>query len=407
MLLLRAGALPLELGYCSNVHPASSVQDIRVALQEHARPLRIQLGCPALVVGLHLGEQAVRELATAEACAAFARFLQDEQLRVVSLNVFPQRPFHEAVVKHAVYEPDWTRAERRDYTLAAARCLLAIAPTNASPLTLSTLPLGHASLRTRNADCEEHAAQNLLDVAMDFAALEQTHCRTLQLAIEPEPGCLLETAADLARFFSQTLLPLAQQRGLSPDTIQRHIGACFDCCHGAVMFEPVETALQALASAGCKVFKVQISAAIEADLPAAAAALQACAEPRYLHQTSVLRDRAFGVPTEWRPGQQTAGPRPDVVDDLPLLPAHACGTARTHFHIPIHAQPTAPLRSTAATLPAALQLLAATGCTHYEVETYTFHVLPGALRNTDDLVANLASELTTAAKWLRKCHSAP
>ncbi|MSR73926.1 MAG: xylose isomerase [Planctomycetes bacterium] len=385
MLLVRPAAEPLSLGYCTNVHPAHSVADIANALLAHAVPLRERLGCDELVVGLHLGAHAVHELHDAAKLSALAQFLQTHRLRVVSLNVFPQRPFHSAVVKHAVYEPDWSTLERRDYTLAAARCLLALAPADASPLSLSTLPLGHASLRAKHPDIEILAATRLMEVARDFATLERSHGRTLRLALEPEPGCLLETAADLARFYGKVLLPAAVASGLGAKLLQRHIGACFDCCHGAVMFETPETAVRALNAVGCRVYKIQISAALEADLPAAAEALHACAEPRYLHQTSLRKED--GVTT---------------VDDLHLLEPGACGTARTHFHIPIHAQPANALRSTASSLPHTLKLLEATGCTHYEVETYTFDVLPESVRAAESLIENLARELETAASWLQK-----
>ena len=53
-----------------------------------------------------------------------------------------------------------------------------------------------------------------------------------------------------------------------------------------------------------------------------------------------------------------------------------------HFHVPLHAAPGAPFADTRDHLADALDWLAAHpgSCTHLEMETYTWEVLPPALR---------------------------
>lgn len=72
-----------------------------------------------------------------------------------------------------------------------------------------------------------------------------------------------------------------------------------------------------------------------------------------------------------------------------------------HYHVPLHAPPEPPLRSTVPVLRAALAALyagPAAGCDHLDVETYTWGVLPAARRpGTDaELAGGIAAELAFA-----------
>ncbi|GAA2628685.1 hypothetical protein GCM10010307_18770 [Streptomyces vastus] len=67
-----------------------------------------------------------------------------------------------------------------------------------------------------------------------------------------------------------------------------------------------------------------------------------------------------------------------------------------HFHAPLHAEPEAPLRTTAPQLTAVLSELLGgpvADCDHIEVETYTWSVLP---RPPADLAGGIAAELAWA-----------
>lgn len=382
MELVRAGRTPLHLSYGGNVHPAETLDELINALQTTSAGVRERVAADSLGVSLHLHEPLVRELGVPGASERLRQVLAQERLSVVTANVFPQRAFHAPRVKERVYAPDWSSAERADYTLAAAAALICIAAPGPGPLTLSTLPLGHHQRLRTQPDFRAAAALQVARVACGLAELSHSAGRPIQLALEPEPACVLETQADLADWFVRALVPAAAALGIDGKTLRQHIGSCFDCCHAAVMHESTESALQSLAAAGVAIMKVQISAALETDLPQGLAALTRCAEERWLHQTSVRCGHAMFL-----------------AEDLERLPPGARGLARTHFHIPVHAEPELPLRSTAEGLPRTLRMLGALPCTHYEVETYSFSVLPRHLAKLS-LEESLAAELTAARGWL-------
>ena len=66
---------------------------------------------------------------------------------------------------------------------------------------------------------------------------------------------------------------------------------------------------------------------------------------------------------------------------------------RIHFHVPLHCPPTALFDTTSDQLQAAIRVLGAKPamCSHIEMETYTWEVLPGELKQRD-VVDQLAGE---------------
>ena len=66
--------------------------------------------------------------------------------------------------------------------------------------------------------------------------------------------------------------------------------------------------------------------------------------------------------------------------------------ARVHFHIPLDAEPAAPLRSTRAQTLEVFdwRRMHPDTCRHYEIETYTWGVLPAALQRP--VAAQIAGE---------------
>ncbi len=66
---------------------------------------------------------------------------------------------------------------------------------------------------------------------------------------------------------------------------------------------------------------------------------------------------------------------------------------RIHFHIPLHQSPGSPLQSTSDHISSVLDILQKRPeiCRHFEMETYTWEVLPGGL-GTSDVVDQLVRE---------------
>ena len=83
-------------------------------------------------------------------------------------------------------------------------------------------------------------------------------------------------------------------------------------------------------------------------------------------------------------------------------PAPGC-ERRIHFHVPLFAELDKPLGTTSDHVLGLLDWLAATpsACSHLEMETYTWEVLPGPLKNRN-VVDQLADEYAWTLAQLRQ-----
>jgi hypothetical protein len=369
----------IDLTYCTNVHDLGTPEAWFAALKFFGPAVRDRLGWSDMPLGLWW--QAPLAEAAARDPAPTARFLREHGLRAFTCNAFPYGNFHDAVVKTKVYQPDWSAPERLQYTTRCAEALAALLPDSGFG-TLSTLPLGwrHAWGEDKTRRAVEHLLA-WVDVA---AALERRSGRRLALALEAEPGCILERTPQVLAFWSDVLLPAARRAGRDA-LLPRHLGLCYDTCHQAVQFENPETALDALRRAGIPVHKMQLSSGLEfaadpgrATLPAR----RAFAEPKFLHQT---RERNGDAITDY--------------DDLPeaLDRADWSRTWRTHFHLPLQAETFLDAVGTTREdmLRAYRFALKHDLCRHFEVETYTWSVMPERERPADAeaLAAAMAREI--------------
>ncbi|MFF4020822.1 metabolite traffic protein EboE [Streptomyces sp. NPDC001843] len=370
----------VHLAYCTNVHPAEDLDGVLAQLSTYCAPVRRSLGVDRLGIGLWLAADAARALDTDPRALHTLRGALDRHgLEVVTLNGFPYRGFGSGEVKYRVYQPDWAHPERLTYTLALARVLAALLPDDAVEGTISTLPLAWRTADDPARAARAHAALTELTGRLDDLAAATG--RSVRVALEPEPGCVVETCAD----------------AIGPLTAVGHqrLGVCVDTCHLATSFEEPEPALTALTSAGVPVVKAQLSAALHAehpDRPEVRAALAAFDEPRFLHQTRAATPSGLLGTDDL--GTALAGA---------ALPSDA--PWRAHFHVPLHARPAAPLTSTLPVLRRALAVLiggAQPLTRHLEVETYTWQVLPPELRPRDaaELADGIAAELSLARDLL-------
>ncbi|MET9496031.1 metabolite traffic protein EboE [Streptomyces sp. NPDC006552] len=371
----------VHLAYCTNVHPAESVDGVLAQLRDHCEPVRKRLGRDRLGIGLWLARNAARSLATDPAALRGLRAELDRRgLEVVTLNGFPYEGFGADEVKYRVYKPDWADPERLRHTIELTRLLAALLPADVTDGTVSTLPLAWRTAYDEQRAEAAHAA--LVTLAERLDALEELTGKSVRIGLEPEPGCTVETTAD-------AIAPLTAVG--RPD----RIGLCLDTCHLATSFEDPDTALDALAAARVPVVKSQLSAALHAEhphLPDVREALAAFDEPRFLHQTRTL------TPAGLR-GTDDLGPALDGA----ALPA--INPWRAHFHVPLHAAPAAPLTSTLPVLTSTLNRLVGGPhplTHHLEVETYTWQALPPDLRPRarSQLADGIAAELALARDLL-------
>jgi hypothetical protein len=228
-------------------------------------------------------------------------------------------------------------------------------------------------------------------------ALEARGGKRIVLALEPEPYCLLETIAETVEFFQtrlfgeQAVRQLAARSGLNgaaaEAALRRHLGVCYDVCHAAVEFEDPRTRIAALRAAGIEIAKVQLSSALRIrDLDSAATRrLRPFDEPVYLHQVVA------------RGGNGALERFLDLPEALARVEENFGKEWRIHFHVPIFLEQLEAFSTTQDFLREVLALHREDPVTEQlEVETYTWDVLPPALREVA-VSAAIARELN----WVR------
>ena len=370
------------LSYCTNVHPCRSREDLEKIISQEARSVQEQCGFD-IGIGLWLPEVVMSEVAQDETVTrSITRLLADRGLQCYSLNAFPFGDFHSERVKEKVYLPDWSDTRRLEYTRMCSDFLAGIL-TGEDEGSISTLPLAYKQA-VQTTEFYKRAIDQLMQLARDLDRLRHKTGKTIRLAIEPEPYCLLETTAETIQFFER-LWDVADKAGIG-GLVRQHIGVCYDVCHQAVEFENASVAIRELAAADIRINKVQISCAIELNKPSdekAREALATFAEQRYLHQT-------FARHSDGRVISRT-----DLSQELALDPPSDWQQAekwRVHFHVPVDADHLGPLGTTRPELIRALHAFGQLPYEpHLEVETYTWPVLPGVASR--DVTRGMAREL--------------
>ena len=388
----------LDLTYCLNVHPGESWTENRAAIRDKALSVKRLVAPDApFGLGLRLGNRAARELANPQALDEALDIFRGENLYAFTINGFPYGRFHDGPVKEQVYHPDWRTQEREEYTILLANILAALLPDDATG-SISTVPCSFASWVQAGDD--SLMAARLANCAAHLDAIRERTGKVIHLGLEPEPCCHIETTEQMIHFFNDSLLRegvdhLVTQKGhdgaTAEEVIRRHLGVCLDTCHTAIQFEDVTEALRRYRKEGIRVSKVQISAALKAcPSPESLAALRAFDEPVYLHQ--VKARCAHEKVRTWID-------LPDALHEFPLVPD--VEEMRVHFHVPLFFEGSGPLRSTATTLDAEFFSELISGATsHLEIETYTFDVLPQAMRQ-GGVVASIAREYEWVADKLK------
>ena len=375
-------------GYCSNVHAGSNLDETIANLAEHTLKVK-QIVSPdeAMGVGLWLSAKSANALVTQGRLSEFKAFLDGNGLVPFTFNGFPYGDFHAAVVKHEVYRPDWTSKQRLDYTVELAN-ILANLTDEGGHASVSTLPLGWPGQSRADWPCAEAAGQ-LLKLVDSLRSIEEKTGRYISAALEPEPGCVLDTAEDVVEFFNDHLLGKGRD-----ETLLRYLGVCHDICHSSVMFDNQRETIKTYADAGINIFKVHVSSAVEADFSQmpdrhtaeALEQLKSFHEPKYLHQTSI------------RKGDYTLFYE-DLIDAV-----EACGQNhlwRSHFHVPIYLESMGLLRPTQSDIIDAVKAIREyTDCRTFEIETYAWTVLPHRLQ-----VPVLAEGIAAELKWFKETFS--
>jgi hypothetical protein len=338
-------------------------------------------------VGLRLSAAAAGELLEVAGIEELHQWLDAEGLYLFTINGFPYGSFHHSRVKDNVYAPDWGSKQRLSYTLDLVKILAELLPDGMDG-GISTSPISYKYWNRDNkaeAELTGSACLHLAEVAWQMGLVKKQSGKELHLDIEPEPDCLIENSFETVRFFTEHLWPkgiehLVEHKGSGRDEaehlLKNHIRVCYDTCHFAVEFEEPADAVVRLSEAGIRIGKAQISAALKAVLGSSVeerqafrGQLQEYVESTYLHQ--VVERRKDGSLRQYR----------DLPDALPHIADPDAEEWRIHFHVPIFTGQMGRLQSTRDHIVGGMRpLLEQSDCRHFEIETYTWEVLPDSLK---------------------------
>jgi len=182
-------------GYCYNVLPGEAVDTLIDQVHRICGPVRARLGVERLGVGLWIARQAATELCSdPHRRDGLIAALDGEGLYCFTLNGFPYGGFHAPRVKERVFQPARADHPRLDYTIDLATILAELLRDDVAVGSISTLPLGPATV-------DHNAAQMaLVCAAAAFDAIAERTGKRIELAIEPEPGACFERTTALAGY---------------------------------------------------------------------------------------------------------------------------------------------------------------------------------------------------------------
>ncbi|MEH1898263.1 MAG: metabolite traffic protein EboE [Nostoc sp.] len=397
-----------HLTYCTNIHPGESWLEVFANLEKYIPELKSRLSpTESFGIGLRLADIAATQLLENNNLAQFQAWLTQHNLYVFTLNGFPYGGFHRQVVKDQVYAPDWSTQERVNYTLNLAQILAVLLPEGLDG-GISTLPLSYKPWWVKDQETFETVLKksclNIASVVGEMIRIYEETGKILHIDLEPEPDGLIENTSEVIDFYQNWLLPIGSsylseefniEQDLAEAKLLEHVRVCYDTCHFSVEYEEPESVFARLQSAGIKIGKIQISAAIQVKIPAdiekrslIVERLRPFAESTYLHQ--VIERRSDGTLHHY----------PDLISALPHLEQSLAEEWRTHFHVPIFIHDYQILQSTQDDIATVLHLLQTNNaCSHLEIETYTWDVLPSEMKI--DMLTSIQREYEWVLKLIR------
>jgi len=387
-----------QLTYSTLVHPADNWEQLYHSLVTYLPKVKARIaGNKSFGVCIRLSANSAETLAkSATERDKLKKFLADNDMYIYTANAFVYGHFKGAAVKEQVYEPDWRSEERTQYTINVADVLADVCPPGSAP-SIQTAPLGFKA-RVTGPDVVASYTENVLRVVALLIALVAKTGRIVQLALEPEPFCFLETTDETIAYFKDHIftgraaerlatlahIPVAEAIG----ALRRHLGIVYDICHQAVEYEDITASLQKLVDAGVPIFKLQEAAALYVPevTQGAVDTLKRYAKTIYLTQTLEKRNGKLNRYL-------------NVDDAIAAFEKDPGGPRewRTHIHVPVFLDDLGQFRTTRFAIEDALRFHKKTPLSrHLEVETYTWDMLPDSLK-TGDIVDYVCRELD----WVR------
>lgn len=378
-----------HLTYCTNIHPGESWFDHFNELQKHIPAIKNKIApAQSFGIGLRLSNMASLELCKEENLSLFQTWLKENDCYVFIMNGFPYGGFHHTRVKDKVHAPDWTTRERVEYTIRLAKILSSLLPDGMQG-GISTSPLSYKYWHHENGEGYEAVFQkstdHILEVAEQLIHIRNTTGKLIHLDIEPEPDGLLESGEEFIHWYLAYLIPagtkyLSERLHIPHEEattlLKDFVQLCYDVCHFAVGYEEPSVVLKQLKKNNIKTGRIQISAALKAKLSddtternPVMEAFKQFNESTYLHQViALLKDDNF----------KRYNDLPDALNDWDNPSVKEW---RSHFHVPLFIEDYGVLQSTQSDIGTVLSLHKKEPFTAVlEVETYTWDVLPEALK---------------------------
>ena len=375
-----------HLTYCTNIHQGENWKDHFASIKSNFPLIKEKISPNnPMGIGLRLSSEASLELIKKENLSEFKEWLKAQDAYVFTMNGFPYGGFHNTIVKDQVHTPDWTTAERVDYTIRLFHILSALLPANMDG-GVSTSPLSYRLWFTTKEsldNCRETATKNVIHVIENLILIHKSTGKLLHLDIEPEPDGLLETGEEFLDWFENDLLrlgvPVIKEKlkisgQHAEDLIKEHLRLCYDVCHFAIGYEPHKKIISEVLKRGIKIGKIQISAALKSKMDlnnrnGIKQSFENFNEPTYLHQ--VVAKTTDGKLLRY----------PDLPQAIKQIHNPVFTEWRAHFHVPIFTEKFDLLSSTQDEIKEVLSLQKSNFFTnHLEIETYTWDVLPSELK---------------------------
>ena len=377
-----------HLTYCTNIHSGESWREIFSALQTSIPVIKMNISPKnPFGIGLRLSDLASRELSDKTQLKKFHGWLVKNNLFVFTINGFVYGGFHNQIVKDKVHLPDWVSEERLEYTLRMFGILSQLLPEGMDG-GISTSPLSYKFWHKNAKEIENvylNSAKNIRKIANELHKIKTKTGKILHLDIEPEPDGLIENTEETINYFRKYLF------GEADEIIREHVRICYDICHSAVEYEKPADVLRKFSSAGIKIGKVQVSAALKVHFPndnsesmKIAGLLKPFTESTYLHQT--IQKNSDGSLTKYS----------DLPSALENIFDPEAKEWRIHYHVPVFMKTYNRLYSTQKDILDVFSEWRKNNFTnHFEVETYTWDVLPPSER------LPLEESITRELEWTR------
>lgn len=226
--------------------------------------------------------------------------------------------------------------------------------------------------------------ENLWEVVEYIDQMRERTGRDFHLGLEPEPLCYLETSSEAVAFINS-------MREMKPgdERIDQCLGVNYDTCHLAIEFEEPKDVIANFINNRIRISKIHLSSALKVK-PTQDRLQQLAAfdDPVYFHQV-ISKNHATG-------SIQRIKDLDKALDLASTSPPEGSEEWRIHFHIPLHSPVNELFASTSDHIESLLDELKAYPdiCNHFEMETYTWEVLPEDIKQR-----NVVDQLAHEYQW--------